>query len=176
MREGKGVREIDGSTAYLDTPGNAFLLKSSVFLTADGRGQHGAFRVSNQSIHFRVLVDGLEDGVEGLLGAAGVEDLVVFFLEQAQSGLGRQTTGNMPHTSENLKGIAAVAAGAVDEAVDGTGAEVVLPTGRRVHLVHSLGVGEVGQASVLHVLGKGSQLDAKVLFPGVTVSHPSSTK
>lgn len=70
----------------------------------------------------------------------------------------------MPHTTKNLEGIAAVTAGAVDEAIDRSRSEVVLPSGRRIHLVYSLSVSEVGQTPILHMLGKGAELDAKVLI------------
>jgi hypothetical protein len=73
------------------------------------------------------------------------------FLEHAHRVLGIDAVRHVAQTPQVLK---VVAMARVEEAVQGLGAEVVLPACRGLNFVRALGVGEGCQASSLEFVGQ----------------------
>jgi hypothetical protein len=86
-------------------------------------------------------------------------------LEQAHRVLGIDAVRHVAQTPQVLK---VVAMARVEEAVQGLGAEVILPPCRRLDFVSALGVGEGCQAASLEFGGQRPKLNLKVLILAVS--------
>lgn len=80
----------------------------------------------------------------------------------------------MPEPTKGLEGISLAG---VEETVQGAGAEVVLPSLRRVDLVSALRVGKCAETASLQLLGEGTKLNLKVLDGTKSIGvHPGERK
>jgi hypothetical protein len=145
-------QRISFAFLYLDSPGAPSLLSLHCLFHEQTGTHHGTFRVANDGVDFRVLVDRPDDIVHGL-----TPDLLVpvrtlaAVLEHPHRIFGVYAVRHMAQAPQVLE---IVAMACVKEPVQRPGTKVVLPACRRLNFVSTLTVGKGGQPSLLKLVSQ----------------------
>lgn len=153
----------------LNLTGTSGLLLATGLLDDKGSANHGALGVANYGIDVRVLLECLEDVVQGIAPDLLVPVLTLAsVLEHAHGVLSIDTVRHVPQAAKVGE---VVAVPRVKKAEQWAGTEVVLPSFRRLNLVGTLGVGECGETSFFQLASQGTELDLEVLLCNSGISH-----